>query len=123
MHLLNTISVLIACAGCAGVAAADKPVADQTLTKDSTVDQILDALDARGRNLQAFTADVSLKEEDVTLANESTRRGKVLYQDRGNGNARLRVTFTERDTGKRVFEEKVEYLLEDGWLTDRTYGK
>ena len=120
MHLLNAISALIICAGCTALA-ADKPVADQPLSAESTVDQILDALDARGRNLQAFTADVSLKEEDVTLANESTRRGKVLYQDRGNGNARLRVIFTERDTTKRIFQEKVEYLLEDGWLTDRTY--
>jgi hypothetical protein len=93
------------------------------LALDSTVDEILDALDARGRDLKAFTADVSLSEGDETLANEVTRRGKVLYQDRGNGQARLRVVFAKRETGKRSFDEKIEYLLQDGWLIDRTYEK
>ena len=99
---------------------AQKPGA---LTADSTVDEILDALDARGRNLKSFVADVSLKEEDLTLANEVTRKGRASYQDLGDGQARLRVTFTERDTGKRVFDEKIEYLLEGGWLTDRDYQR
>lgn len=104
-------------------APAQKPAAaEASLTADSTVDQILDALDARGKNLEAFTADVSLTEGDVALANEVTRRGQVLYQSR-DGRPRLRVTFTERDTGNRIFEEKIEYLLEDGWLIDRTYAK
>lgn len=93
------------------------------LTPDSTVDEILDALDARGRDLKSFVADVSLKEEDVTLANEVTRRGRASYQDQGDGRARLRVTFTERDTGSRVFDEKLEYLLEGGWLIDRDYQR
>jgi hypothetical protein len=93
----------------------------KALSADSSVDEILDALDARGRDLKAFTADVSLTEGDATLANEVTRRGKVLFQDHGNGQARLRVTFDKRETAKRSFNEKIEYLLEDGWLTDRTY--
>jgi outer membrane lipoprotein-sorting protein len=97
-----------------------------SLSADSTVDQILDALDARGQNLKAFSADVSLTEGDATLGNTVTRHGKVLYQDRGGdgqGGPRLRVVFDTRDTGTRVFDEKVEYLLADGWLTDRTYAK
>ena len=93
------------------------------LSPDSTVDEILDALDARGRNLKAFAADVSLTEGDATLANEVTRTGRAVYQDQGEGRARLRVTFNERDNGKRVFQEKIEYLLEGGWLTDRDYKK
>jgi outer membrane lipoprotein-sorting protein len=103
------------------------PTAGASLTNDSTVDQILDALDAVGRNLKSFTADVTMKEEDVTLANESTRRGKVLFQERPDdkgtpgGGTRLRVIFEKRETAKRSFDERVEYLLQDGWLTDRTY--
>jgi outer membrane lipoprotein-sorting protein len=109
-------------AGGAAATAAGAP-----LNKDSTVDQILDALDAVGRNLKSFTADVTMKEEDVTLANESTRRGKVLFQERpdaqgaAGGGTRLRVVFEKREVGKRAFDERVEYLLQDGWLTDRTY--
>ena len=93
------------------------------LSAKSTVDEIRDALDARGRNLKAFVADVSLSEGDVALANEVTRNGRAAFQDQGDGRARLRVTFDERDTGKRVFQEKIEYLLEGGWLTDRDYTR
>jgi len=144
--LHGIVVVLVTLPGCAAAAAEKSPPAQApprqnpadnpaptlpapaapanggALSPDSPLDEILDALDARGRNLEAFTADVSLTEGDATLANEVTRRGKVLYQDR-KGNPRLRVTFTDRDTGKRSFDEKVEYLLEDGWLTDRTYAK
>jgi hypothetical protein len=134
--LLNGIVALATLAGCAAAAepappaAKSKPVAPapaappagSALSAESSVDQILDALDARGRDLKSFTADVSLTEGDAALANEVTRRGKVVFQGR-DGKPRLRVTFNERDTGQRVFAEKVEYLLEDGWLTDRNYEK
>lgn len=102
--------------------AADKPAPPAKISADSTVDQILDALDARGRDLKSFTADVSLTEGDAALANEVTRRGKVIFQNREN-KPRLRVTFVERDTGKRKYDEKIEYLLDDAWLTDRNYDK
>jgi hypothetical protein len=145
MRVLTGFVALVVITGCA--VAADKPpaapapqpqpaqaapppaapAAGAPLTNDSTVDQILDALDAVGRNLKSFTADVTMREEDVTLANESTRRGKVLFQtrpdDKGTpgGGTRLRVIFEKRETAKRSFDERVEYLLQDGWLTDRTY--
>ncbi len=110
-------------AGGADKSAQPAPAAPSgSLSPDSTVDQILDALDARGRNLKAFSADVSLTEGDATLGNTVTRHGKVLYQDR-NGNPRLRVVFEKREADGKVFDERVEYLLADGWLTDRTYAK
>src|SRR5215211_7401378 len=95
------------------------PAPGGSLSPDSTVDQILDALDARGRNLKAFSADVALTEGDATLGNTVTRHGKSIYQDR-EGNPRLRVVFENRESDGKVFDEKVEYLLADGWLTDRT---
>jgi outer membrane lipoprotein-sorting protein len=123
MHrAIGSIATLLCAAFFLAAQPAPKPPHPTPLSAASTLDEILDALDARGQNLQSFTADVSLTEGDASLANEQTRRGKVLFQDR-NGQARLRVTFTERDTGKRVFEEKIEYLLDNGWLTDRTYSK
>jgi hypothetical protein len=121
MRLPSAIVAMLLTAGCA-LAAEPSPQSTQAvLTNACTVDQILDALDAVGRNLKSFTADVTLKDEDVTLANETTRRGKVLFQERGDGQARLRVIFDKRETAKRSFDERVEYLLQDGWLTDRTY--
>jgi hypothetical protein len=147
MRLLTGFVASVVIAGCA-VAAEKPPVtpaqqpgqaapapaaaaaaAGAPLTNDSTVDQILDALDVVGRNLKSFTADVTMKEEEVTLANESTRRGKVLFQERpdaqgaAGGGTRLRVIFDKRETRNRSFDERVEYLLQDGWLTDRTYEK
>lgn len=117
---VSAIVVSIAMFLLTGATPAPSP---KPLTPGSGIDEILDALDARGRDLKAFTADVSLTEGDPTLANEVTRRGKVLYQDRGNDKqgARLRVIFDKRETGKRSFNEKIEYLLQDGWLVDRTY--
>lgn len=128
---LNGVAVLFVVAGCAAAAEKDsaakgKPAAESAggkISAESTVDQILDALDARGQDLKSFSADVSLTEGDAALANEVTRRGKVIYQSRDGKQPRLRVTFNERDTGQRVFQEKIEYLLEDGWLTDRNYDK
>jgi hypothetical protein len=144
MRLVTGFVVTVMITGCA--LAAEKPAAtpaqqpqaksapaasagaNAPLTADASVDQVLDALDAVGRNLKSFTADVTMKEEDVTLANESTRRGKVLFQERPDaqqgapgGGTRLRVIFDKRETAKRSFDERVEYLLQDGWLTDRTY--
>ena len=104
-------------------AQGQQPQRSAPLSAKSSVDQILDALDARGRNLKAFVADVSLTEGDASLANEVTRTGRASYQDLGDGSARLRVTFDQRDDGRRIFEEKIEYLLEGGWLTDRDYRK
>lgn len=101
----------------AGSAAAAAP-----LSPASSVDQVLDALDARGHNLQSFVADVTLAEEDTSLAFGSTRTGRVWYQARGD-NPRIHVIFDQKIDGKRKFPEKVEYLLQDGWLTDRDYQK
>lgn len=139
MRPVTGLIAVFAVAGCALAAQKSPPAAPPgeppakaaprprqkggALSADSTVDQILDALDARGRNLKSFVADVTLAEGDATLANEVTRRGRAAYQDSGDGRARLRVTFVERDTGTRVFDEKIEYLLEGGWLTDRDYQR
>lgn len=143
MHRTIRLFTVLAVAGNAVAAQQNAPTADPApaaplpkpapkqhqqkqggaLSEKSTVDEILDALDARGRNLKAFVADVSLTEGDAALANEVTRTGRAAYQDLGDGQARLRVTFNDRDTGKRTFDEKIEYLLQGGWLTDRDYKK
>lgn len=96
--------------------------AGAALTPNASADQVLDALDARGRNLQGFVADVTLTENDTSIAIDSTRRGTVWYEARDE-NPRIRVTFDQRIDGRRAFPEKIEYLLQDGWLTDRDYQK
>lgn len=92
------------------------------LTENSSVDEVLDALDARGRNLSQFVADVTLTEIDESTQLESQRTGRVWYEKR-QGNDRIRVVFDQKAEGRFMKPEKVEYLLEGGWLVDRDYRR
>src|SRR5215212_9031341 len=69
------------------------------LSPNSSVDEILDALDARGRNLREFVAGVSLSEEDQATKLESERKGWVVYQKQKNDD-RIRATFDEKLEGR-----------------------
>lgn len=89
------------------------------LTKDSSIDQILDALDARGQGLTSFVATVSLSDADAGLGDASSRTGKVWYQ--AGDSPRLRITFDKRVANGRAVDEKVEYLLKGPDLIERTY--
>ena len=103
---------------------ADAPAAaGGALTAESSVDQILDALDVRGQSLEGFVADVRLKEEDdIGLSN--TRTGKVWFQKLGGeGDARIRVSFDKREDEKNIYPDKIDYVLDKGWLIDRDHRK
>ena len=103
-------------------APADQP---KPLPADANVDQVLDALDQRGKSLKEFTADVKLTEEtDPNLGGVITSRtGKVTFQRKGDEDARIRVVFEKKIKGGRIAtNEKKEYLLDNGNLTDRDYN-
>ena len=107
--------------GTAG-AASQPAAAVGDLTPDSSIDQILDALKARGDNLKTFTANVALEEKDPGLGNPSTQSGRVLYDNsRAGKNARIRVTFDQVDEDGKIRKEKHEYLLDGEWLTERSF--
>jgi hypothetical protein len=84
------------------------------------VDEVLDALDVRGRDLQQFVANVTLTEMDEATGIDSERSGRVWYHKR-EGNDRIRVTFDQKAEGRFNKPDKIEYLLEGGWLVDRDY--
>jgi outer membrane lipoprotein-sorting protein len=95
---------------------------------DSDLDSVLDALDARGRDLKDFTADVAIHSTDARTGEDSAQIGKVTFQDKGNGASRIRVSFdakkTEGADGKQVTQkQRLDYVLDGGWLTDRDYQK
>ena len=96
--------------------------APASVSEHSSVDEVLDALDSRGRNLNQFMADVTLTEVDEATQLESQRSGKVWYQKR-QGNDRIRVTFDQKAEGRFNKPEKLEYLLDGGWLVDRDYRR
>jgi outer membrane lipoprotein-sorting protein len=126
-HIAGTwLAVSLAIAGCASAEQPPQaspgstipPAANApTLTQDSSIDQVLDALDARGDSLQDFTADVSLTDTDAATGLDKTSTGRMWMQRLGGegDDARLRVTLDKPD--------KVEYVLDKGWLLDRDYTK
>jgi outer membrane lipoprotein-sorting protein len=89
---------------------------------DASVDAVLDALDARGRSMNQFAADVTLSEIDEATQVESQRTGRVWYHKR-QGNDRIRVTFDQKAEGRFSKPDKIEYLLDGGWLIDRDYKR
>ena len=97
--------VPFACGYCEGAGAS----AGADLAQQSSLDEILNALDERGQQLQSFTADVKLIESDPSTGDASTRSGKVLYQ--AGNSPRIRVTFDKREANRKITEDKVEYLL------------
>lgn len=95
---------------------------DQPLAAHATVDQVLDALDQRGRGLKDFSAKVSITQGDPTVS-VSTRTGQVWFQVKGIDDGRIRVTFDKQIEGKITRDEKLDYLLDNGLLIDRNYRK
>lgn len=95
------------------------------LPANAPVDQILDALDARGDQLDTLTADVEKTEIDADLgedpANADARIGRVVYQRLPDGDVRIRAAFDQVRSGGKVRKDRVEYLLQDGELIDRNY--
>jgi len=101
--------------------------AQTPLGPDSSLDAVLDALNARGKDLKDFTADVALHTADNRTGEDSAQIGKVVY-DAANGNSRIKVSFDKKETeaadGKRMSQkQRLDYVLEGGWLTDRDYQK
>lgn len=93
------------------------------LSADSSIDQVLDALHDVGRDLTDFTADVSLTITDTITEDSVTRLGQVWFQNKARGDARMRVLLDKKRNASRTLDEKIEYLLDEGWLRDRDYRR
>ena len=116
-----TIGLAVGCAH-AQPATAPAPAADnQDLTVDASVDQILDALDRRGKELQDFTADVDLTDSDIATGSDSKLIGKIRMQRLGSDDSRIRVVFDKKVVNDVARPDKSEYMLSRGWLIDRNY--
>jgi outer membrane lipoprotein-sorting protein len=91
------------------------------LNSKSSIDDVLDALQARGKNLTSFTAAVTSTDTDANGA-ETTRTGKLAYQVKPGGGARVHLVFDQKQFDQNPpLKEKKEYLLDNGWITDRDY--
>jgi outer membrane lipoprotein-sorting protein len=140
MRLYSTLGIVLLTTGCAmaqpapvpadpaTTAAAEPSTAGAPATQGATpagdasaINITLDRLDQLGKSLKDFSADVVLTETDSTSGAEVTRNGRVFYQALEQGDARIRVTFLTRTEDDRRYDEKIEYVLQDGVFTDRNY--
>jgi hypothetical protein len=118
MKLCATWMAVLLCASWA-MAQTTRP-----LGKQSTVDEVLDALHARGQGLKDFVADVSLAETDALSGDTTTLLGKVYHQPSPDGQGRLRVALDAKKIGDKVDKQfRQEYVLDKGWLIDRDYKR
>ena len=94
-----------------------------SVAPDLSIDPILQQLDQVGKNLREFSAKLKLTETDNDLGTSTVRTGKVYFQKKPDGTARIHVIFDRRidEDRKLAFPEKVEYLLDGAWLIDRNY--
>jgi hypothetical protein len=132
--------VLLICAGCAtaqsipagGASAPPSPPAPApangatgapagTLSVDSPVDDVLDALDKRGDEMKDFTAVVTLADTDTAIGNETKLTGHIWMQRLPGDDARVRVNFDRREVNEKVTSERQEFMLAGGMFTERNY--
>lgn len=93
------------------------------LTPSSSIDDVLDALHEVGKDLKSFSANVTLRETDMISQDSSKRTGMTVYQQTPDGNSMLRVTFLKRVQDNLAQDQRIEYLLDGGWLIERNYPR
>jgi hypothetical protein len=121
MTRTSTIFALITLATAPYTALRAGPPSDAPLPPNASVDTILDALDQRGKPPAQFVAQLSdTTVGDSGLGNDSTRTGMIWFSRLTPTQLRVHVLFDKRIVGHVIQNEKVEYLLDGEWLTDRT---
>src|SRR5438132_6268038 len=112
MTMRNPLSIVCLIMFTSAVACAEPPpAADPTAARaaaapaatDPAVENLLQALKTRGQDLQNFTADVSLTTRDLEFgADDKTDIGRIWFQRKAGGDARIRVSFDTRKIGKQT---------------------
>ena len=73
--------------------------------------------------MKDFQADVTLWTTDSATLTTDKRTGVVWYQKQAPGDERIRVNFkTRKKNDGRAVVEQLEYVLDDGWLTERDHA-
>lgn len=132
MMIVTTLilaAVMQVTAGSAGLAPqvaqpAHQAAATGRVSKESTVEELLAVLFLRGKDLKDFEGDVKLGDTDASTGAGSVRSGRVVYDVTESGATRLLVRFETRaeDDGDAK-KERLIYLLDGSWLTERNYRR
>lgn len=119
-----TVTSILLLVGCANAQDANGQAANQQqgkLTQQSSLDDVLNALDRRGRDLRSISADVKMTDVDLALNDKTARSGSFKLQNRTDGSTRAHIVFDRKMIEDRTISEKIEYLLDGGKLIDRNY--
>src|SRR6185503_7546392 len=100
------VLTLFAGIGCAAAQPAAAAKNSAPLSRESSIDDVLDALDQIGKELKEFSANVKLTETQNDTAMASTRSGKIWYRA-GDDEPRMRVAFDTKEDDTRTYNEKV----------------
>lgn len=84
---------------------------------------MLDALDDTGKSIKEFSAKVKMTTGDPFAGDTKIESGQVFFTKKPNDDARIHVVLDKVQAGKKVTDELVEYIYDDGWLIDRQYKK
>jgi len=120
--LMSLVTAIALCLSDRTSSAAAPEPPDGALSANASIDQTLDSLDQTGKNLKEFDAKVKLTEGDPNLSDYATRTGSIWYQKNDSG-GRIHVLFDKRVTGRIAENNRIEYLLDGEWLTDRDYDR
>jgi outer membrane lipoprotein-sorting protein len=91
------------------------------ITTASSVDDVLDALDARGKDMKSLSADVKMITTDSLGGDDRTLLGRLYYEKRADGDSRFHARFDKSISGKQLDTDKKDWVYSDGLLVDRNY--
>jgi len=127
LGLMILIMVLCSC----GASDQSRPPASRSpqveqvrrpLAANSSVDEILAALDQCGARAHDFTAEVASYDTDPASGDTTVYRATMWYQSGGGGDIRMRFSGFSGVEAKRD-SNRIEYLIEGGWMIERNFEK
>lgn len=90
----------------------------------ATVEELLDAVEAKSASLREFSASVGLETSDEVTGDTERRLGQLVFvQEEGKPATRRFAVVFEKfiDASGRMDERAVRYLYADGWLTEADF--
>lgn len=110
------------CAARAAATAQENPVDTQSGDGDvesaGPVHALLGELEAAGRSLRSFTADVYYLHEEDLLGRREIRMGHIVYRNPEDANPAFAILFNRLIVGDRATDQQKHYIFADRWLVE-----
>jgi len=83
------------------------------------LEALLDELEASGRDLTGFTADITYERFDALLERREVRLGEILFRvDRASGTKSFAILFTRIVINRRANNEPKHFIFDGRWLAE-----